>query len=141
MPAHSLQGSNDIRRGASKYKKETKRGDLREQNHQKPNGTIAKACGVIEFKALLTLYPFEVTRKCIIQARLMMTFFQRSTCFSDNTEDEFPGQIPALYLAIFKKDIFFFSLFFPILDPVHFADNGTKYSIKSYTQQVTNQII
>ena len=71
----------------------------------------------------------------------MMTFFQRSTWFPDNTEDEFPGQIPALYLAIFKKDIFFFSMFISILDPVHFADNGKKYSIESYTQQVTNQII
>ena len=71
----------------------------------------------------------------------MMTFFQRSTCFSDNTEDEIPGQIPALYLAIFKRTFSFFSLFSPILDPVYFADNGTKYSIKSYTQQVTNQII
>ena len=71
----------------------------------------------------------------------MMTFFQRSTRFSDNTEDDSLGQIPALYLAIFKKDTFFFSLFSPMLDPVYFADNGTKYSIESYTQQVTNQII
>ena len=58
VSAHSLLGSTDIWAGASKNKKETKRGDLREQNHQKPNGTIAKACGVIEFKALLTLYLF-----------------------------------------------------------------------------------
>ena len=70
-------------------------------------------------KALLDLAATRlVKRKCIIQARLMMTFFQRSTRFSDNKEDDSLGQIPALYLAIFKKDIFFFSLFSPILDPV-----------------------
>ena len=59
MSAHSLLGSTDIWAGGEvKIRKGNKKGDLREQNHQKPNGTIAKAWGVIEFKALLTLYLF-----------------------------------------------------------------------------------
>ena len=52
-----------------------------------------------------------------------------------------PWSDSCIVFGNFQKDIFFFSLFSPILDPVCFADNGTKYSIESYTQQVTNQII